>query len=860
MEIHGRKKIVLLGMMTRMPVAGNIWVVGHYLVGFQRLGYDPYYVEAHARTPGAFMEHETDDGSAKAAAFIDRVMRRFDLGDRWAFHALHEDGRCYGMSHTELQRLYQSAELIINLHGGTIPLPEHSATGRLIYLETDPVELEIELHDNNRQTIEFLEPHSAFFTWGGNYGQPDCRVPLSDRFHFHPTRPPVVCDFWENGEAQGGECFTTIGNWRQVGRDVTFQGETYSWSKHHEYLKFIDLPRRVEQAFELALAGFEDPDRQLLESHGWRVRRALDFSSDLDAYRHYIRQSRGEFTVAKDQNVRLRSGWFSERSAQYLAAGRPVITQETGFSNVLPTGEGLFGFSTLDEIVASVEAINSNYSAHCRQAAAVAREYFNYDVVLKPLLAELGVTVVAAKGRHDPAHRGTTSAATTNPTHLIPAKPFTADLDLRTVSRWPTKLPDSTIDAVSEWPAAVAARPWAGDSLPGAAPSISIVILTHDNLTFTKLCLESVVANTEYDDYELVIVDNGSTDGTPDYLREVAEFWGNVRLKLNDYNLGFAAGNNQGLALARGDVLVLLNNDTIVAPGWLTSLVGHLDDPMVGAVGPVTNRIGNEAQVASSYRTYGEFLEFAARYVHAHRGERFEIPMLVMFCLAMRREVFQRIGDLDERFAGAMFEDDDYAMRIRAAGLRLLCAEDAFVHHFGEAAIGKWAMTSEYGERFHANRARWEEKWRRKWVPHRRRLDLTYQDMISRIRQAVASTVPAGATVLVVSKGDDELLELPGRNGRHFPQVDDGTYSGHSPANDQEAIAHLEFLRTTGAAFLVIPATSFWWFEHYRQFHKHLTARYSAALRETDTCLIFSLDDAAPVGVVSDAGYGQELR
>src|SRR5439155_9617198 len=131
-------------------------------------------------------------------------------------------------------------------------------------------------------------------------------------------------------------------------------------SKHHEFLKFLDLPARTGQLFELALSSYTDADRELLESHGWRVRPALDFSDDLDAYRSYIGGSRAEFTVAKDQNVRLRSGWFSDRSATYLAAGRPVVTQETGFSNVLPTGRGLFGFSTVDEIVGAVEAINAD--------------------------------------------------------------------------------------------------------------------------------------------------------------------------------------------------------------------------------------------------------------------------------------------------------------------------------------------------------------------------------------------------------------------------------------------------------------------------------------------------------------------
>jgi hypothetical protein len=294
------------------------------------------------------------------------------------------------MTELELHKLYRSAALIINFHGATVPLPEHSETGRLVYLETDPVELEIELFDGDPEAIAFLEPHAAFFTWGLNYGNRDCRVPLPERFHFIPSCPVVVDDLWSANSKCCGEVFTTVGNWRQPG-EVTFQGETYSWSKHHEFLKFLDLPRRTTQQFELALSRFDENDQKVLEEHGWRVRRSLDFSTDLDAYRDYIFASRGEFTVAKDQNVRLRSGWFSERSAQYLAAGRPVITQETGFSNVLPAGEGLFGFSTMDEILAAVDAINSDYPKHCAAATEIARDYFHYDVVLGKMLSELGL-------------------------------------------------------------------------------------------------------------------------------------------------------------------------------------------------------------------------------------------------------------------------------------------------------------------------------------------------------------------------------------------------------------------------------------------------------------------------------------
>ncbi|HEX8098118.1 MAG TPA: hypothetical protein VF507_08785 [Pyrinomonadaceae bacterium] len=394
MNIIGQRKIVVLGMMARQPVAGIVYLTMQYLVGLRRLGYDAYYVEAHGATPKMFMESAEDgDGTEKAVAFVAGVMRRFGFSDKWAFHALHSDGRCYGLTRARLDEMYASAALLLNMHGGTTPLPEHVATGRLVYLGTDPVEREILLFEGDEETKELLRAHCALFTWGENYGGPDCGVPQTEGFDFKPTRQPVVMDLWRapaNGNGSPGRAFTTIGSWRQVWRDITFRGEVYRWSKHYEFLKFIDLPGRTGQPFELALAGCEDEDRNMLEGKGWRVRDALAFTTDLDAYRQYITGSRGEFTVAKDQNVRLRSGWFSDRSAAFLAAGRPVITQETGFSNVLPTGRGLLAFSTFGEALQAVEAINSDYDGHARAAEAVAREYFDYGVVLTRLLKDAG--------------------------------------------------------------------------------------------------------------------------------------------------------------------------------------------------------------------------------------------------------------------------------------------------------------------------------------------------------------------------------------------------------------------------------------------------------------------------------------
>jgi hypothetical protein len=393
-----RRPIVVLGMMSKHPVPGVVWQTLHYLAGFERLGFESYYVEAGGHQPSAMLVAGDDGGtwdrSVRAAQFLDGVMRRIDMGDRWAFQALHADRRCYGLSETRLEALWAEAELVINLHGGTTPRAEHAAAGRLVYLETDPVQLQLELHRRRPATLAFLEPHAAFFTFGENYGRPRCRLPVTEGISFKPTRQPVVQSFWYDGSPPGGQ-FTTVGNWEQRGRPVRFRREVYHWSKHFEFMKVLELPARAGQAFELALSptSLNAQDAGLLAAHGWRVRDAFELSGDLDAYRDYVRRSRGEFTVAKDQNIRFRTGWFSDRSACYLAAGRPVVTQETGFSDVLPTGAGLFAFSTLEEAAAAILEIAADPDRHARAAAHVARDYFDHAVVLRALLSDAGAAL-----------------------------------------------------------------------------------------------------------------------------------------------------------------------------------------------------------------------------------------------------------------------------------------------------------------------------------------------------------------------------------------------------------------------------------------------------------------------------------
>jgi hypothetical protein len=389
--VNRRPNVVVLGMLTKIPVAGPAWLVLHYMEALRRLGFDPWYVEAHARTPSMFMRKPQDDASGRAAAYINRTLDRFGFGNRWAFHALHDDGQVYGLSETRLRRLYRSADLVINLHGGTVPTAEHLTGGPLVYLETDPVEFDLELHDGRPEALDFVRHHSSFFTWGLNYGRADCRVPLPDGIAFVPSPPPVVVDWWSDHHRPAAGPFTTIGNWEQRWREVVIDGVTYHWSKHFEFQKVLDVPSRTSVPLELALSSLGEEDRRMLESHGWRVRPGLGFSTDLDAYRTFIQLSRGEFSVAKDQNVRLRSGWFSERSATYLAAGRPVIVQDTGFGSYLPTGEGLFGFTDSEDAVAALEAVAGDYDRHARAAQEIAREYLDAERIVAAIVEHASV-------------------------------------------------------------------------------------------------------------------------------------------------------------------------------------------------------------------------------------------------------------------------------------------------------------------------------------------------------------------------------------------------------------------------------------------------------------------------------------
>ena len=400
-------RIVVVGSMASNPYAGMAWMHMQITVGLQRLGHDVYYFETTSTWPYDPVRQMKVCDSEYALPYLARVAESFGLAGRWAYRRSYSDKAWVGLSKHQSEDLLATADAVLNVAAATRFAEEGLRVSRLVYFGTDPVYHEISLANGDEDAQTLFEEHVAAVTYGENIGNRDCPVPSLPRLK-SKTRQPVLLNLWQSGPPSKQE-FTTVGNWKQDGRDVQYLGNTYYWSKDREFLKFIDLPALTSQPLELATnlappitgavrtgeavraRGVNADTYSLLKGHGWKLTHAPDFTTDPWTYRDYVCASRGKFTVARDLNVRLRSGWFSERSACYLAAGRPVVTQDTGFGAVLPTGEGLFAFNTMEEIMTAFDAVNSDYDRHSRAARAIAEEYFRAETVLAKVIEDLGL-------------------------------------------------------------------------------------------------------------------------------------------------------------------------------------------------------------------------------------------------------------------------------------------------------------------------------------------------------------------------------------------------------------------------------------------------------------------------------------
>jgi hypothetical protein len=386
--VASRGRIVVLHFVGQMPLAGIAWQAMHYVLGLERLGYEAWYVEDHGANPYDPRLNSVVMDCRYNVDYVRRMMERHGLGDRWAYWDAINDVY-HGLSREQVFRLYRESDALLNLCGAVRLRDEHLACPRRLMIDTDPVYEQIKYAEADPGARAYLDAHTDFFTYGENVGGPGWIVPLAG-IPWKPTRPPVVVDEWPT-DTTAPECFSTIATWENKGKTIAFGGETYVWSKHVNFLRFLDIPKRSRQCFTMAMLPPTPEIEAQVTGEGWRLADPRPVSASMESYAQFICGSRGEFTVAKDIYVRPNSGWFSDRSVCYLAAGRPVVTMKTGFSRFYPVGEGLFDYSDADEAVAAIDTINGDYPRHSKAARMVAAEYFGSDGVISALMAEAGL-------------------------------------------------------------------------------------------------------------------------------------------------------------------------------------------------------------------------------------------------------------------------------------------------------------------------------------------------------------------------------------------------------------------------------------------------------------------------------------
>jgi hypothetical protein len=376
-----RAGVVISGALAQKPgYAGHSWVFLQWLLAFQRLGWDVLFLDAlTSKMCGGPIEDSAN------LAYLAEVMEAFGLGGSWALLERGDGRSVAGLARPEVLRRVREADLLVNVAGYLDDEDVLGAARRRVYLDIDPgfaqMWRELGLHDA-------FAGHDDFVTVGENVGGPGCRIPTCG-LKWITTRQPVVLDLWppQNG---GARTFTSVGAWRGSLGPVEHGGRTYGL-RVHEFRKFAELPQMTGQEFELALDihPAETTDLELLRHTGWRLVEPAAVAGNPADYQRYIGRSGAEFMVAKSMYVETRGGWFSDRSACYLASGKPVLAQDTGLASIYMDGAGLLTFSTLDEAASGVEAIAGDYSRHARAARDLAEELFDSDKVLTTLLDKL---------------------------------------------------------------------------------------------------------------------------------------------------------------------------------------------------------------------------------------------------------------------------------------------------------------------------------------------------------------------------------------------------------------------------------------------------------------------------------------
>lgn len=387
-------RVVVTGLVATYPIGGVSWDYLAYVDGFRRLGADVFYLED---TGGWFYDPESEtftDHIARNIRYLQAAFRMVDAeAVKWAVRA--PDGTLYGADARQVAAVCRSADLFLNVSGCCWLRDDYRGARCTAYLDTDPGYTQAKLWSaaqgladgDTRFSVNLIREHNRFFTFAEHIAAPDCQIPSCD-IAWIPTRQPIVVDRWPYTFEPRARRFTTVMSWKTSATPPLIDGVRYG-GKDVEFLRFIDLPQRTAVPLEVAVAG--PAPRADLMRHGWHVVDAREKSLTMESYRHYLQQARGEWSVAKNAYVALRSGWFSTRSAAYLALGKPVVVQETGWSLHYPTGLGLLAFNAVEEAVAALHAVTGDYARHCEAARALAEERFSAPVVLDRLLRDAGL-------------------------------------------------------------------------------------------------------------------------------------------------------------------------------------------------------------------------------------------------------------------------------------------------------------------------------------------------------------------------------------------------------------------------------------------------------------------------------------
>lgn len=379
----GSLRIIALGFMVRGPIGGMAWCDLHYLMGLAQLGHDVYFVEDSDDYPSCYDpgRNVTDTDPTYGLRFIDRTFDRVGLGRRWAYYDAHTScwhGPCAG----RIPEICESSDILLNLAGISHPMrPWMMEVPVRVFIDKDPVFTQIRHIEEPEAKLKALR-HTTHFTFAENIRHRRHLLP-DDGLPWKETRHPIFLDAWPATAGCPRGRFTTVMQWDSYPPRV-YEGRRYGM-KSDSFTSYIDLPERAGAIFNLAVGSPSAP-RDTLRSKGWILSDPLKVSRTPWTYRDFIRRSKAEFTVAKNGYAASRCGWFSERSAAYLASGRPVVVQETGFSDWMETGAGVLPFSTMEEALAGIEEIHSRYEFHCRTAREIAEEYFDARKVLTRLI------------------------------------------------------------------------------------------------------------------------------------------------------------------------------------------------------------------------------------------------------------------------------------------------------------------------------------------------------------------------------------------------------------------------------------------------------------------------------------------